>query len=423
MSVDWQIVSVIGAEIQEATDFQAVVGIWHQHLTDLHDCKLIYSQREEADTILPSKTWPRNFSRGGYLRPLFAYDNLFFLDRRIAVEQWLDLESNFNLDSSVEFDTNVASYVEGFIENRPGPNSDRVKEVFDFVVTTEGVNFGYNFYALENAQGFFDGSRVQSIRRNLRSIIKFDHIDKKEYQATGEIRATITDKELDVKADEKLHEIYDMHYREMMEAEFISTNEMIYILLLKIVGIEHRDKRKKLRQKVEELYEFMHFELKTLVVREAMIALNYFKNRARLAFFGRIVPRPHSQAPELLKELRNMSWDLMLFRVMDRMAGISTQKGDFLIPYFLTFDRKIVELFDLFPLKAVITYGDAQVIPLWETNPLEAIRKEVSTRGIDRYFGDIARKVRHMKRRTDVPSDFSCLRKDLEATVVNLLSY
>jgi hypothetical protein len=423
VSIDWQIVSVIGTEIQEAIDFQAVIEIWHQHLTDLHDCKLIYSQREEADTILPSKTWPRNFSKGGYLRSLFAYDNLFFLDRRIAVEQWLGLESNFNLDSSVEFDTNVASYVEGFVENRPGPNSDRVKEVFDFVVTTEEVNFGYNFYALENAQGFFDGSRVQSIRRNLRSIIKFDHINKKEYQATGEIRATISDKELDVKADEKLHEIYDSHYREMMEAEFIPTNEVIYILLLKIVEIEYRDKKRKLRQKVEELYEFMHFELKTLVVREAMIAINYFKNKARLAFFGRIGPRPNSEATELLKELRNMSWDLMLFRIMDRMAGISTQHGDFLIPYFLTFDRKMVELFDLFPLKAVIAYGDAQIIPLWETNPLEAIRKEVSTKGIDRYFGDIARKVRHIERCSDMQTEFSSLGKKLEQSVVRLLSY
>lgn len=423
MSATWHILSDVATELQKAKDSQEVTEIWHRFLIFLHDCKLIYSHPEESDIVMPSKTWPRNFPGGGFLRPLFAHDNLFFLDQRIAGEQWLGSRSAVKVDSTVEFDTNVASYVEGFVENRPGHNRERVREVLDFVVSTDSVNFAYNFYAMENARGFYDGSRVESIRRNLRSIMKLDYLDRKKYQDTGEVSAVITDRELDRKADEKLREMYDARYGEGMRAEFNPVNEMLYLLLLKAVEIQYGVEKRKLAAKMEELYEFMHFELKTLLVREAIIALNFFKNPSRLTFFGRIKPKRGWTAPELLGELRNMSWDLMLFRVMERMAAIPGQ-GDFLIPYFLTFDRKMVQLFDLFPLKAVFAYGDAaQMIPLWETEPLEELRKDIDTANIEFYLGEIALKVRHAERQADPRPDLSGLRMNLEKDVVSLMSY
>jgi hypothetical protein len=423
MNIYWQIFSDLGIDIQKAKDTQEVTEIWHQSLSYLHDCKLIYSHPEEYDTVMPSKGWPRNFPRGGFLRPLFAYDNLFFLDQRIVEDQIFKRESPLNIDITVEFDTNVASYVEAFVENKATHNRDIVKEVLDFVITTNEVNFGYNFYALENAQGFFDGRQVPSIRRNLKAIMKLDYMDREKYQKSGEFRFKITDKELDVRTDEKLHALYDWPYMEALEAEFIPINEMLYLLLLKIVEIEHKDMRRRLDVKMEELCQFMHFDLKTLLVREAIIALNYFRNRSKLTFFGRINPRPKAQASELLKELRNMSWDLMLFRVMERIATLPGQ-GDFLIPYFLTFDRKMVQLFDLFPLKGILSHsGTGQMIPLWEINPLEELWKAVNINDIENYFGEIAGKVRHSERQYDARASFRTLRENLEQELGRLLSY
>lgn len=422
MSVDWGVLSDIGAELQRARDTLEVTAIWHGSLPYLDGCKLIYSHPDESDIVMPSKGWPRDFPKGGFLRPLFAHDNLFFLDGRIALEQYLGVKSPLDIDSTVEFDTNVASYVEGFVENRQGHNSEGVKEVLDFVITTERVNFGYNFYALENARGFYDGNLAPSILRNLRAIMKLDYLDKREYRTTGVIGATITDEELQVKAEEKLHELYDSHYEEGMKAEFLPVNEMLYLLLLKTVEIEHRVGRGKLGRKVEDLYEFMHFELKTLFVREAIITLNYFKNRSSLTFFGKINPRPKERAPELLDWLRNMSWDLMLFRVMERLSTLPGQ-GHFLIPYFLTFDRKMVQLFDLFPLKATLSHGDTgRMIPLWEKDPLDELRKAVGIKSIEHYFGEVAGKVRQSERLSDPRPDFSALREELEREVLRLLS-
>jgi hypothetical protein len=72
--------------------------------------------------------------------------------------------------------------------------------VLDFVVTNESVNFAYNLYAMENVRGIYNGSRVDSIRRNLRSIMKLDHIDLKKYQDEGEIRAVIENRPFSTKS-------------------------------------------------------------------------------------------------------------------------------------------------------------------------------------------------------------------------------
>jgi hypothetical protein len=423
MNIHWQILPHIVAEIEQARDFQEVVGIWHRDLPYLHDCKLIYSQREEADFVALSKDWPRDFPEGGYLRPLFAHDNLCFLDRRIAEEQRLHVESPLNIDSTVEFDTNVASYVEAFVEGRQGARAERVKDMLDFVIRDEQVNFGYNFYVLENAQGYYDGSNVSSIWRNLRALMKLDCLDEERYLETGEVRAVLTERELDERTDEKLRQLYAEPYPTVLAAKHQPENEKVYLVLLKTVEIEHRAKRRSLERKVAELYEFMHYELKTLLVREAIIALHYFKNRSELAFFGKIQPKPMTKSRELLKELKSMSWDLMLFRVMERIATVGGV-GDFMIPFFLSFDRKMVQLFDLFPLQGLLFNDQSGLkIPLWETPPIEALAKEIDIRVVEDYFGHTCSNIRQAERRIVPRPDFSELKRALEAEVVRLLTY
>jgi hypothetical protein len=166
----------------------------------------------------------------------------------------------------------------------------------------------------------------------------------------------------------------------------------------------------------------MHFELKTLLVREAMIALTYFKNRSKLSFFGKINPKPKEKRQELLKELRGMSWDLMLFRVMERIATIPGE-GDFLIPYFLSFDKKMVQLFDLFPLKAILASTDGTMLPLWVAPPLDELQKEIKTEKIEHYFSQIASNIRSVERVANPRSDLGNLKKQLEEKITRLLTY
>ena len=118
-----------------------------------------------------------------------------------------------------------------------------------------------------------------------------------------------------------------------------------------------------------------------------------------------------------------MSWDLMLFRVMERIATMRGQ-GDFLIPYFLSFDKKMVQLFDLFPLKAILASQDGtQMLPLWVTPPLDELQKEIKMEKIEDYFSHIASKVRFIERLADTRPDLGNLKKQLEAKITRLLTY
>jgi hypothetical protein len=126
MNVGPNLILPVAVELQKANNPHEVTEVWHRFLVFLDDCRLIYSYSEESDIVLPSKAWPRNFPKGGFLRSLFAHDNMFFLDKRIAEEQRRGVMSPVKVDSTVEFDTNVASSVEGFVENMSGRNSEKV---------------------------------------------------------------------------------------------------------------------------------------------------------------------------------------------------------------------------------------------------------------------------------------------------------
>jgi hypothetical protein len=421
MSLTWGKISCFGTRIQNARNFLEVAAVWREFQEHLHDFRLIYSHPEESNIVMPSKTWPRAFPKGALLRPLFAHDNLYFMDERIAWENRFGLESGVRIDSTLEFDTNIARYLEGLMEGRKGVNIEKVRQVVDFLVTTEHANFSYNFYSLENASGFYDGSRVSSIRRNLRAILKFDYMDDEHYKATGEVRTVINDQELDRKADEKLHHLYGTKPTDGLMGGFSPTNELLYLILLKTVEIEFGGK-KRLAVKMHELYEFMHFELKTIVVREAIIALNYFKKRSGLEFFGKIRPKSRDEVHEIIALLKNMSWDLMLFRLMDRTAAVPGA-GDFLIPYFLSCDGKMVKLFDLSPMRGMLICGEyGQVVPIWEEEPLKVIGKDISTKNIEIYLSQTATNVRDLERQADPQPDRTGLKENLEREVTRLLT-
>lgn len=135
-------------EIQRADHVGKVASLWEAHRHYLTDCRLIYSHPEISSFVMPSRTWPRNFPNGAFLRPLFAYDNLYFLDDEIITRQALFFEAKINIGSTLVFDTNLARYAEAFWEEKRLNNQAGVREIFDFLIRQK-VSFDYSFYILE----------------------------------------------------------------------------------------------------------------------------------------------------------------------------------------------------------------------------------------------------------------------------------
>lgn len=108
---------------------------------------------------------------------------------------------------------------------------------------------------------------------------------------------------------------------------------------------------------------------------------------------------------------------------MERIATMRGQ-GYFLIPYFLSFDKKMVQLFDLFPLKAILASQDGpQMLPLWVTPPLDELQKEIKMEKIGDFFSHVASNIRFVERNSDTRPDLGNLKKRLEEKVTRLLTY
>jgi hypothetical protein len=402
--------------VQEANHVDEVIGFWARHRYYLSDWRLIYSHPSISSFSAPSKTWPRNFPRGGFLRPLFSHDNLYFLDDVIIDKLANGREANINIDVTLVFDTNVARYVEAFIDGRNTANKDAAKEVFDFLIQQK-VSFDYSFYTLENARSYYSGRNVASIKRNLVYLLKLDLLDDETYLNTGKPRAKVDDHEISVKADEKLHEIYEAKGRREATEEVLCIYDLIYLLLMKTVLIKFHQGIG-LAQRVRELYEFMHYKLSTLMVREPIIALWYFTEKIAPRFFRKVQP----SCDDLPKVISGMAWDLMLFRHLDLMTTARSH-GDYLVPYFLSFDKGLIEAYDLISVKATFTSRRrAGHYPLWEIDPQNILKRAGVFDCVEEFFMPPAHNVRNYERQNNPDTKRRALKATLEHAVRKLQS-
>lgn len=400
--------------IQQAGDVDEVIAFWELYRRHLTGWRLVYSHPAISSFVAPSHNWPRNFPGGGSLRPLYAHANLYFLDDDIIGKLTSGREAKISIDATLVFDTNVARYLEFFIDGRNPANRDAIAEVFDFLIR-KNVSFDYSFYALENARNYYAGQNIPSIKRNIEYILRLDSLDDDPYLNSGVLRSKLNDTEVSVKAEEKLHELYDADGRREATEEVLRLYDLIYILLLKVVLIKFR-RGSTLTRRVRELYEFMHYELNVLMVREPIIALHYFAEKTAPLLFRKVQP----SCDDLPKVIAGMAWDLMLFRHLELMT---TAPGgyDYLVPYFLSFDKGLVEAYDTLPLKATFTSERRDGhYPLWETDPTSILNEYGVFDCIEEFFKSPAQNVRNYERQHNPRQTHQGLKAALEGEVRKL---
>lgn len=402
------------SSIQQADDVDEVIDFWGQYRHYLGGWRLVYSHPSISSFIAPSHNWPRNFPGGGFLRPLYAHDNLYFLDDGIIGKLMSGREAKISIDATLVLDTNVARYLEYFIDGRNTANRYAIAEMFDFLIRRK-VSFDYSFYALENARNYYAGQNIPSIKRNLEYLLRLDSLDDEPYLRAGELRSQLSDIEISVNAEERLHELYDADDRRGAIEEVLRLYDLIYILLLKVLLIKFR-RGVTLTRRVRELYEFMHYELNVLMVREPIIALRYFADKNTPPLFRKVQP----SCDDLPKVLAGISWDLMLFRHMELMTATPGAR-DYLVPYFLSFDKGLVEAYDTLSLKATFTSERREGhYPLWETDPIAILKEYNVFDCIEEFFKSPAQNVRNYERQHNPRRTHQVLKAALEVEVRKL---
>jgi hypothetical protein len=276
--------------IQDAENPLQVLSIWSKYSECLAGAKLIYSHAAPVDVPIPFSHWPHNIFHKGAFRPFFVEPYLYFIDE-LTTERIVRVD-NIKVDYSVSLDTNAASYVENLVNNQGGIPTDFIKAIK--IIIERGLNFDYTFYLMENTSNYRDPAKAKLIRQNLIALQILNSLDRELYARTNEVRSILPVSQLEASADAKLHRFYVTLKTGNQLFTYEHWHAILYVMLLKIIEIEYcRKGRVPLERKIEQLFTFMHEEMRAYFDRLTIIALKLFNKRSDVSFFNhsiKVVP-------------------------------------------------------------------------------------------------------------------------------------
>lgn len=292
--------------------------------------------------------------------PCLCHPHVYFIDHEPLVRPFL------RIDHTVTFDTNFASYVDRFVrgESLKGQQDEFMRVINN--ILDYNLNFDLSFYFMENIKQAYpielvvkdDGSSSPQMlwelldpdfRRNIVSLMLFRGVDCDHYRKTRELKFAISMEEAVRRSVDFTYWFYASPEGQELIRDFLFTQKTILLQLFVILRIQFSSSRGA-RSKIKEFLQFVQ-EKWVYSDRETIVAHKYFKDRKTLPLLWK-VNRGGVQS-RLMEKIDNLAWDMTAPRSMERMAAFQGI-GDHMIPFFLTFDRRLRELIRCYPVKAVI---------------------------------------------------------------------
>lgn len=290
----------------------------------------------------------------------FANGRVSIINNKILKRCIIKDDSRARIFKCVSFDTQTVSYIDRYFKNGTVPY-----EGFESVIRLlEGGSFGVDHipYTLENL--LFDLSRKDSVEQTLFAYeMMIGENAGNEYVCKKQAK-----------------NIVSMYDRDGFEFPFEVKKQykMIYLSLLKMSQIQLEYSKLSLEKKLDMFFEFVTSKLCRMMQPEINLAKVYFAKGSSCGFFGKI----HIGNKNVLQQLKNMTWDLMHLRFMNHSSVMfNSKKGDALIPYFFTYDKRLLDIRECYNLRALaINTRNYSVLPIYvmEDGLQETIKKYCS---------------------------------------------
>lgn len=347
------------SDISLAETLSEVLDKWRYYSDDISGCRLIFAG--EGKNHFQGLDAYRNFGKSVHLRSLFHSDKIFFIDNSILKQHEKSKQIEIPIDYSICFETNSASHLKALMEGSRDKIITELAEAIDEIIRND-YHYDYAFYLIENAKKFSkvcnNENETASTFAKVKAMELFRTLNRDKYLKEGIFCSIFDDETL---AREACNSISSVLIQE--DAPFQKVHETMYLLLLKM-SIIHLSSNRNYRKKAAEFIEFMMTELKTIFVRELVIAVEFFKSGQNLSFFSRIQRK--CGEVNALKALSNMAWDLTYMRFLEKISetgmGLNAR---YFVPFALSCDNDLMELFDLYPIKmCFFTSDNPMPIPL-----------------------------------------------------------
>jgi hypothetical protein len=173
-------------------------------------------------------------------------------------------------------------------------------------------------------------------------------------------------------------------------------------LLLKLALLELRDPgRASAKRKLGEFVRFMDEEVGAISIFHVVLAEERFKGGHRAALLDHFT----GGAKGLVRRARNVSWDLFHRQHLYQEAAYVPARAEFLVPYFLTFDKALATAFDLFPVKACLVAPNLGFPQTFHADAVENLMKTLiaDSDHLSRYFNPEASARRIKRLHEDAP--------------------
>ena len=232
---------------------------------------------------------------------------------------------------NVALDVNTVSYIrtmaDGQLDKLP---SDHIKYLIKNInIIKEASSFDYLPYIYENY--VFSPDNEERILKTVKSVEHYFYPDD-EGQCSRYYEI--------VKATFKNEELIEQTKREYYVG---------YALLLLICFINFKFSKMKTLQKLEKFCSYM--DEMFFLFREPFveIAFQFFELGNQYRFFKKI----QINAKNILKDLKNMAWDVFHLWGLEARCSTEDKGADLLVPYFYCFDKGLLELKECFDLETL----------------------------------------------------------------------
>lgn len=345
-------------EIISEKDIFRMFSQWEYHRASLHGVRLLTNVEGYESKLLPLHLKKKTFEDKSrvFLQEYYDSSNIFVFSNEILSAHLDSSKIEVPVDYSLLLDSNYVGTIDLFFQGKPLGNNRGA-----FLSSLQHIR-GHNLntdalpYLFENAAHVED--RWDDIRRTFSNFLRFSTAvpkkDKVEYIDDIDIR--IGQSEALNIADERLKNFYFGSLESKALEEQLLRRQRFYYILLSIVHIEHCDNGN-LKEKFTKTIKILDEEMAGVALREAIFAYLYFKNNGAVPILANL-RKSIRLAGSSSEALRNISWDMFFFRLMETWAS-DASRGKFFIPFFVTFDKRLAGLNEIYPIKTAL-FHDSQ---------------------------------------------------------------
>ncbi|MBN3847044.1 hypothetical protein G3N58_09415 [Paraburkholderia sp. Ac-20342] len=375
----------------------------------LDGCKFVFAAKSGA---APGFAVNRTFSGGASIRSLFNTERVVVLDTE-TVREMRSGKATYPIDYSISLDTQAVSYLEPFVSGKSIARLPTdMKEVFDFIARDD-VSVDPIPYMLENVHNLHDQGAADRIYAKLRVYEILRTLDTQWLQSRGEARSVLSDPDLTKRAQEHIARMFADRDDDRFTRGLTFRYQFVYCHLLQMALIQLSSPKASLANKMLQFLEFCDSVMAIMNGRETALARAYFERGQDLTFFGKI----QKGKPDLFRLLGGMAWDLWHVRQLEEaMTFKPAPQARYFFPALLTFDKRLIEVIDLYPLKAcAFKEGQSEPMPVFDGDWFDLVATgEAAKHSIqERFFSSEARASRDA-RRDGVKSNIEEITKGLE---------